>query len=1166
MSDTSSSQSEKDAHTSKVEGGDTIAAPKNKAKKKKERKKKSFLRHGIRLFLESVAALLGVSLLAIVTLGWFISKGPISADYLLPYIQRALNDVQGQMNVSIGSLQLEWHGWQSPVGLKAYDLVLSNNYGPFLDIRQASLDVSISDLLQENMQLKDAVIKGVQARVVKQPDGSIRLFKDERETYGPVRGSTPLTVEKIVDNLPPIHKLMIENAHLEYFDAQKGVVQEVTNVELSINQNNLDDTQNKDVFGYLTFVLGGQQTENKVSLDFMYNPLDKNLSLSGRLGSTDIYSLAHFFELDDAIDDKDIVIDVPLQAKTNAVLSSNWKITHFELRAQTKEGSLTVPQVPKKTLAIGSLNMALSYDPVAKKIALYETAFSIEDMNFNLQADLQLPIPENGEKFEGHIKSNLEMLKIDSLNDLVPHKFSHEPLYKWMVERISAGHFTDIAFNADVMGEKFKKSESNAVNNNSTVADTARDDAQSDGDVSYVVAMVRGKKVPLPPRKPIWTNILQEEIDDETFYAIDDVYAVVAPAENFEWKWDIANTVATFDYDGLKVDYKQPMAPADNVKGTGKLNGKTLKLDIASATIGGMKARKGYLFFDDLVTKGKGTATIKLDIDTDLASAFDFLSKDPINFGKNLTLDMKKSKGRADLDVNIDFPTVKDLLVKDIHVKAQGTMHDVTLPGVLKGMSLTGGPYSIFATQNEYNMKGKGKLDGRDIAIDWHSYFSEGKKRPYESRIKASFIADKSFRKKIGVNLSDFLEGSVPVSIDLQENWDKSSILDVSGLVNRAVLKIEPFEYATSNNNAGKVNARVNLMKGKLQSIENLQIKTNELSVKDGELKFSYDSLVSDMRITNAKFENISFLQNDFGLKLEETQDGIMKLALDGRQVDARHFLAPTEKDKKGSSVEKEKNQKFEIGLNVQHLLTVDDESIANVEAYIKGQTGKINQLELDGVAGKGSIYLRYKPNMEDDYSLRIESDDAGALLKAIGVTDKVRGGKITVAGLPLNTGYYGDVRGLARIDDFNVRAAPAFAGILKLMDLPTVMTTMNDDGLSFARLETEFEWRNRKGGGIISFKDGRTSGGSIGLTFEGDINKTANIVAIAGTIVPASTLNSFFSGIPLIGDILSGGSGSIFAATYSMKGSTEEPETNVNPLSVLAPGLLRRLLFEGGE
>jgi hypothetical protein len=97
----------------------------------------------------------------------------------------------------------------------------------------------------------------------------------------------------------------------------------------------------------------------------------------------------------------------------------------------------------------------------------------------------------------------------------------------------------------------------------------------------------------------------------------------------------------------------------------------------------------------------------------------------------------------------------------------------------------------------------------------------------------------------------------------------------------------------------------------------------------------------------------------------------------------------------------------------------------------------------------------------------------------------------------------------------------------------------------------------------LIKIKDGQTSGASLGLTFEGRIDKWANTLDIGGTIIPVSDLNKLVSAIPLVGDILTGGGGGVFAATYTIQGPKDQPTVMVNPLSVLAPGILRKLFFE---
>jgi hypothetical protein len=61
---------------------------------------------------------------------------------------------------------------------------------------------------------------------------------------------------------------------------------------------------------------------------------------------------------------------------------------------------------------------------------------------------------------------------------------------------------------------------------------------------------------------------------------------------------------------------------------------------------------------------------------------------------------------------------------------------------------------------------------------------------------------------------------------------------------------------------------------------------------------------------------------------------------------------------------------------------------------------------------------------------------------------------------------------------------------------------------------------------------------------------------------VPAYSVNRVLRAIPLLGDVLTGGEG-LFAANYRATGSLDQPDFGVNPLTALAPGLLRKL-FSG--
>ena len=171
--------------------------------------------------------------------------------------------------------------------------------------------------------------------------------------------------------------------------------------------------------------------------------------------------------------------------------------------------------------------------------------------------------------------------------------------------------------------------------------------------------------------------------------------------------------------------------------------------------------------------------------------------------------------------------------------------------------------------------------------------------------------------------------------------------------------------------------------------------------------------------------------------------------------------------------------------------------------------------------------------------------------------------------GEPTPNGGLRDMRGSVVLSDFVLRDAPVLALLLNSMSLVGVLDILNGEGIAFKRARVNFNWVDRgqpaqhKNVRLIKLRDGRTSGASLGLNFEGEIDNWANVLDMDGTIIPISGVNNVLSGIPLVGEILTGGGSGILAATYKIKGPKDKPQVSVNPLSVLAPGILRKIFFE---
>ena len=152
-------------------------------------------------------------------------------------------------------------------------------------------------------------------------------------------------------------------------------------------------------------------------------------------------------------------------------------------------------------------------------------------------------------------------------------------------------------------------------------------------------------------------------------------------------------------------------------------------------------------------------------------------------------------------------------------------------------------------------------------------------------------------------------------------------------------------------------------------------------------------------------------------------------------------------------------------------------------------------------------------------------------------------------------------LEGTARITDFRLIRTPFLVRLLSIATLTGFIDVLTGEGFLFNLFESKFV----KTAGILTARDGRAAGPSLGFTGDGWIDLDHSRIDMQGSIVPAYLLNNLIGNIPLIGNLLLGGKGQgIFAVLYHATGALGEPDLAVNPLSMLTPGFLRRLFQSG--
>ncbi len=249
----------------------------------------------------------------------------------------------------------------------------------------------------------------------------------------------------------------------------------------------------------------------------------------------------------------------------------------------------------------------------------------------------------------------------------------------------------------------------------------------------------------------------------------------------------------------------------------------------------------------------------------------------------------------------------------------------------------------------------------------------------------------------------------------------------------------------------------------------------------------------------------------------------------------------------------------YQADFRIEQVHTALGVEIADVTGSMSGDSGLMRSFLASGqVVDGGPLRVELGPR-NGKQQLRVRSEQPAPLLKALGFEATYRGGRVTVV-IDLVDGTLGpSLDGRIYIRDFKVSRAPLLAKVLSVGSLNGIANMLNGEGLEFSRARIPFHWSSP----TFELHDALAVG-SIGLTAAGSINRVDRRIDLRGRVIPAYTLNSALGKVPLIGNFLVGGKDEgIFGIDYSAKGSLDKPDVSVNPLSALAPGVLRKMFID---
>ncbi len=610
----------------------------------------------------------------------------------------------------------------------------------------------------------------------------------------------------------------------------------------------------------------------------------------------------------------------------------------------------------------------------------------------------------------------------------------------------------------------------------------------------------------------------------------------------------VASGVAVRPVDGMPSVHDADL----KARVTGRTATVTIGQGIADTPAGRKVTISDFVFeVPDMAPKPSPSRS-RFRIDGPVPAAAELLANDRLSDLSATVVDPNTSKGTFSANITLGMPVKGELTKADTTYAVTADLAGFAADKLVMNQKLEANTLKIVANNAGYQVKGDVKINGQAASLDYRKP-AEG-----EADVKLQATLDDNSRARLGFDLSPAVSGSLPVKLSgkIGSSADQTTRIGVEAdLTSLKLDNILP-GWVKLPGKSGKASFKV-VPTAQSTRLEDIVVEGGGVSIR-GSLEVDQNG-----DLMNANFPTYAPSDGDkASLRVERGQDGVVRGTMRGDVFDGRGFLksAISGNSGKDDGKSKLKNVDFDIDVKLGAVAGFNGEAMRSVEAKMSRRNGAIKAFTLNGKVGRDTPVaadLRGGRAQGSREVIYLQTNDAGAFLRFTDTYTKAIGGQMVVAMEP-PTSEPTARDGLINVRDFTVK------GETQLERAAAGGPNGAQGGISFSALRAEFTRQN----GVLTVRDGVVKGPIIGATIEGSIDYPGNQVRMSGTFVPMYGLNNIFGQLPVIGLFLGGGSNEgLIGVTYEVVGTPSAPVMRVNPISAMAPGVLRKIFeFNTGK
>jgi hypothetical protein len=1097
-----------------------------------------------------VGAALGVAVLFfVVGAGLRLLVGPISLGPLSGQISDALAQALPGITIKYDQAAVEWSRSQGRVNLVVLGARVFDSKGRIIaQAPQADIDLAAQPFIQGKVVVTRVTLVGVQLTLVRDRTGTLRLGVERDESQADIIRRITDAINKNSSSASSLQSFAIRDARLAFMDETTGLflVAPRADVRIADEGPNLVSAVDADIeiSGKSAHVVGRM----------ILPPKDGPVSGQIQVSHLDIAALGRNAQMFHFLRSIAMVADFSAAFVVDGTHLLNAQF------AASSQGTAVLVGI-RKPIHVATLHVAGRYDRAAARLTLDDATLDSDQLRTHLVGKTDLFYDRAGAI--GRVGVDLTA---DKTALAVPGTFIQPvflPLVQLKGSYLPATH--------DILLDYLKTSGGAMVL--ATSGRITLIDKQSP------VVELKGRIETMSVRDllhywPLGTGEGARDWIDRNIFSGGlgpIVYETHFPAGMFDLpRVPDGAMLMTFGLLNVEASYVHGLTHLTKVFGNAKLTGNTFSADLTGGRIGPLVLTRAHAVIADLATPGS-PGDITGHIDGSMTDILKLTDLQPLNYPTRFGIDPNQTAGKAGLDLSVHVPMRRNLSVDDVGISIKATVSGFGI-ALGKATRLNDGNVVFEIDNTHLHASGAVGLATSRLTLDWVEDFKGA--GPVTSRINVKGLLDEPGREALGLHMADYLKGQIGIAADLTGRRGQLTGADMALDLTPAALSLDLVGIDKPAGFPASAHATATFGPHSVPHTENMTITGPSLQATLA-MTFNDDGTLVALNAPSVK----SGTTNDFAFNFARGPSGVditvRGHSIDGTKLAARGSGKPGAapgggaggKPAAGHSGDSVFDGPFHIDARLDRVALRNGVGIAPFALDVTGVAERPGTLTLSGSTGRGGVLTGSIAPAGGDRKLTLTAADVGTLARGLFGFNSLKGGRLEFQGTLHgsaaaggNGGAANDYEGVFKLKDFRVLNQPFLARLFSAGSLIGFGNLLQNNGIAVDELKVPFSAAN----GVIAIHDARATGPAIGISAEGYLDRPKNELELKGTLVPLFGINSVLGIIPLLGDLLISKPGEgIIGLSYTVSGNADEPKVSINPLSIVTPGILRRV-FEG--